>query len=86
MRTAAKGKIPPDELVAMVRRSGLTVSRFAIVMGLPQATLSQQLRGRCTIHGATLNAARFTLLRLGHSVKVEPIPAELLRPVRRKRR
>ena len=78
MCTAVKGKICPAELAAMVERSGLPVSRFAAVMGLPPATLSQQLSGRCTIHGATLNAARFTLLRLGHSVTVDPIPKEIL--------
>jgi DNA-binding transcriptional regulator YiaG len=75
MPRVCKSNIPSSELRALVERSGLTISAFARAMGSPVATLNQQVRGHRRITPVTLNAARFTLLRLGYPVTVEPIHA-----------
>ena len=67
---------PPDGnrtvLQGLITQSGLPLHAFARVMGIPCSTLQSKLRDS-PVHDYVLHAARFTLMRLGISVKAPPI-------------
>lgn len=64
---------PISELQALIDQSGLRLRTFAEVSGIPYSTFRSAFKGRGFINDTLLNACRFTLLRLGHTVKIEPI-------------
>jgi hypothetical protein len=69
----------PDELRAIVARSGIPVHAFAGVIGIATSTLQGKLAGKQPVQEHVLNAARFGLLRLGIPVSVPPVDRSVIR-------
>lgn len=72
-RRGLSNRIQPAELCELVQRSGLTRGTFARILGLPRTTLGDMMAGRSPPTRVVLNAARFVMLQLGHTVEIVPI-------------
>jgi hypothetical protein len=76
--------VTPQELQAIVVQSGLSVHAFSRVMGMSCSSLQGKLTGKQPIQEYVLHAARFSLLRLGISVKAPPVDWSAIRGNRSK--
>lgn len=79
MPRKSKDLVPVAELRAAWEQSGLQPGAFAALIGVPAGTFRYYMGHDTPVTRTVVLAARFTLLRLGHSITIEPVPAQLLR-------
>lgn len=77
-------RVSPEEFRELVKQSGLTQNKFAKVMGVSSAALSELMTGHTIPSLVMLNAARFVMLRLGHPIEIKPIDDAMFNTLPRK--